>query len=266
MFERLREKIHTVRAISAGPLTALWNSTVLTCLPLQRRLEKAVPIHFPLLVHLFGRTVRVFVGPGSDYTVFCEVFLSKAYDIEVKVAPKVIIDLGGNVGFSAVYFATRFPEATIFTLEPEPRNFLRLQRNVRGFKNIRAFQLAVAGQRGSLILFSHPRRGMGTSIAARAGSQQISVPAVTLDQFMEEQGIDTVDVLKFDVEGAELDVFRASTSLDRITTLVGEVHEDLMPGTWSDFAGLFSRFRISDQQIAPSRRLVVAARLETGHA
>jgi hypothetical protein len=107
---------------------------------------------------------------------------------------------------------------------------------------------------------------MGTSIAAREGSHQIRVPAVTLDQFMEEQGIDTVDVLKFDVEGAELDVFRASTSLERISTLVGEVHEDLMPGTWSEFAALFSRFRISDQLIAPSRRLVVAARLGAGQA
>jgi hypothetical protein len=41
--------------------------------------------------------------------MFEQIFYTKEYDINVPFEPKIIIDLGANVGFASVYFANRFP-------------------------------------------------------------------------------------------------------------------------------------------------------------
>src|ERR1700741_4382586 len=58
----------------------------------------------------------------SDLEVFREIFLFNTYDFPVP-EPRTIVDAGANIGLSAVYFANRFKDATIFAVEPESSNF-----------------------------------------------------------------------------------------------------------------------------------------------
>src|SRR5436190_1281838 len=76
-----------------------------------------------------------FRGIVCDRTMFEQLFLAKDYDIEVPFEPKVIIDLGANVGFASILFATRFPNARIFSIEPDEQNFLSAQKNTAPYKN-----------------------------------------------------------------------------------------------------------------------------------
>ena len=48
----------------------------------------------------------------------------------------MIVDCGANIGLPALWFALRFHSARIFAVEPEPRNFDILCRNVRDYENI----------------------------------------------------------------------------------------------------------------------------------
>jgi len=54
-----------------------------------------------------------------------------------------IIDGGANVGYSALFFAELFPEATIVALEPDPKAFVRLCRNCQGHPKIKPVQAAL---------------------------------------------------------------------------------------------------------------------------
>src|SRR4051812_4839069 len=60
----------------------------------------------------------------GDRGIFEQLFLNKEYDIDVPFEPKAIIDLGAFAGFASILFASRFPHARVFALEPDEQNFL----------------------------------------------------------------------------------------------------------------------------------------------
>jgi FkbM family methyltransferase len=238
-----------------------FNLGMIAGLTLQRRLLPALEISFPFYVHRFGTTTRLSLGHGSDESVLSEVFLEEQYSVSHTDAVRVIVDLGGNVGFSAVYFAMRFPQARIFTLEPDPAAFRSLLKNTEAFPGIRSFPLAAAAENGTLTLHSSTGSTMSSSVYRRAQhAESHRVEAITLDEFLSLEGIDAVDILKIDIEGAEFDVLRSARSLDRVRFVIGEVHEDLMDATWEEFRGLLHGFELVDRPSAPRRRLIHGAR------
>jgi FkbM family methyltransferase len=240
------------------------NLGMIAGLTLQRRLLPALDISYPIYVHRFGKTTRLFMGHGSDESVLLEVFVEEQYRVS-RSDVRVVVDLGGNVGFSAIYFAMRFPQATIFTLEPDPTAFRRLLQNVASFPGIRPFPLAAAAENGSLTLYSNTGSTMSSSVHRRSQHlESRQVEAITLDEFVRQQRIDAVDILKIDIEGAEFDVLRSTLCLDRVRFVVGEVHEDLMSASWEEFQGLLCDFELVDSPTAPRRRLIRGARRTIG--
>ena len=79
----------------------------------------------------------------SDMTLIYEILLKPKYKSEYflpsKINPKVIFDIGGNIGITSIYLASLFPDAKIYTFEPLSENFEILQKNIKNYKNIRAF-------------------------------------------------------------------------------------------------------------------------------
>jgi len=125
-----------------------------------------------------------------------------------------VVDLGANEGdFSAAVLGLA-PEARVLAVEPGPGPRERLQARLGSNPNVEIRPVAVAGETGtatfrltahdhnSSLLRPRPeseeRIGGGWAVV-----QEIEVPTVTLDELVGEQ---SVDVLKLDVQGAELDV------------------------------------------------------------
>src|SRR3989344_5879030 len=75
-------------------------------------------------------THPLILRPGtSDVPLLYHIFVEGEYNIQPKTEPSFIIDAGANVGFTAVYFANRFPKARIIAIEPEESSFNLLKRN-----------------------------------------------------------------------------------------------------------------------------------------
>ncbi len=120
----------------------------------------------------------------------------------------VFLDIGANVGAYALFVAGfSGPGARILAVEPQPDVFERLIYNIaqNPFHTVKAVACAVADKAGELTLFIDPRnRGesslkiVGTNEGAR-----IRVPAVTLLDLVRGEGIERIDAIKLDVEGAE---------------------------------------------------------------
>ena len=89
-----------------------------------------------------GRNVNIKIRPFSgDLFVLYEVLLHRCYYLPDALLPpdvRVILDCGANVGITALYFAWRYPNARIFCIEPDDRNFELLKRNSAGEPRIRA--------------------------------------------------------------------------------------------------------------------------------
>ncbi|MFM8478594.1 MAG: FkbM family methyltransferase [Planctomycetaceae bacterium] len=147
-----------------------------------------------------------------------------------------IIDAGANVGFTTVWFANRFPKATIVAIEPDPENFRMLQTNIKGFgTRIMAVNAAVwHDDNRELRLSSNAFRD------GREWSRQFVPPdeqktsrdsepvrSITLDAVVRQFNIDRIGVLKLDIEGAETLVFKNCGIWVNITSvMIVELHKD----------------------------------------
>jgi FkbM family methyltransferase len=126
-------------------------------------------------------------------------------------AGMVVLDIGAHVGYYSLLAARLVgPSGKVFSFEPEIDNYQLLRQNIElnGYENIYTNQCAVSNKVGETTLFlanlDSGRHSIYNHSLPQKGSY--TVPTVTIDSFLEEQGWPKVDLVKIDVEGAEPDV------------------------------------------------------------
>lgn len=133
-----------------------------------------------------------------------------------------VIDGGANRGEFARHFAERVG-ATVVSYEADPAVAARLP-TIPGVTFVNA---AVTGTGGTVQI----RRSPGSCSSIRFHESQpessTQVPGVTLQQILETHGIDHVDLLKLDIEGAELDVLELTSpeTLSKCAQITCEFHD-----------------------------------------
>lgn len=163
----------------------------------------------------------------SDLYMFEEVFLDGEYDLKADLDPKLILDVGANVGFASVFFANRYPNAKIIAVEPDASNVSVLRKNVDPYPNVRVIEGAVWYESTTVSLDDH---GDKSGIQVRAGSGG-GVRAMTVDEILAMAGATKIDILKLDVEGAEKELFEHEPSwLANVGVLMIELHDRFKPG------------------------------------
>jgi len=163
---------------------------------------------------------------GGDLSSFFEVIGERAYDIPAEyldpATVRTIVDCGAHLGFSAIFFARKYPQARIVALEPNPTNFSLLCRNVAAFKRITPVQACVTGQSGT-VMISTAGAGDSHRIVETGG---LAVEGMTIAEICTRFGIETIDLLKMDIEGGEAEVF--ANGIDgNIRALVMELHRGI---------------------------------------
>jgi FkbM family methyltransferase len=212
-----------------------------------------------LVISIDSTEVRIALRSRYELLVFEEVFLHRDYDISYRThSPKVLVDIGANVGLAALFFADRFPTATIHAVEPDPCTYQRLCEDTAAFPNIKTHCIAIAPESGSVRLHRDGHRSASSSLLERDGmSGEVEVMCKSLRDFVADIG--TIDLVKFDIEGVEWEVFRAAdaVTISNLPELVGEIHFDLIPVDDKTFYGIFSDlgFSIIREKIAPQREL-----------
>jgi FkbM family methyltransferase len=129
----------------------------------------------------------------------------------------IAVDAGASYGAYTVT-AARILGASgrVLSFEPASEAYSILVENIEinGFTRVRAIRAALADRPGKAPLLLHPDSSRN-SLGKQEGSSGVSedVVVATLDQVFEQEGIDRVDFLKLDVEGAEELVLRGARSL-----------------------------------------------------
>ena len=135
-----------------------------------------------------------------------------------------IIDCGANVGLASIYFKDW--AKVIYALEPNSQNFSALVMNTKQFKNIKPFHTGLAARASIESLRSNDGNLIGESLFGN-GEITEQVKMYSLEDFMNENKINHVDLLKMDAEGAEYIVF-PSMSFERVAHkidyIIGEAH------------------------------------------
>jgi FkbM family methyltransferase len=168
-------------------------------------------------------TLRPFAG---DLFVLYEVLAFNAYHIASSWLPRdnvrVIVDCGANIGITSLFLAARYPRATILSVEPHPENFALLKTNVAELPRIWPIWACVTGTPQNAVRFTADQAAWGNRIAT--DGHGVLVPAITLDELCEQKGVEKIDLLKLDIEGAEEQVLQNGTFLARTEHIIAELH------------------------------------------
>ncbi|SMC35276.1 FkbM family methyltransferase [Moheibacter sediminis] len=158
----------------------------------------------------------------GDINIFYEIFWKKVYAIPPDFVqnPLTIIDLGGHVGFTSIYYSLQYPNAKIFSVEASRENFNILQSNVRQFENIIPINKAIYPIDGE-VLFDES----GFSYNTKISNVGKPIESVSVNTLMKTYGFDNIDLMKIDIEGAESELLKTNTEwLEKTDTIIIELH------------------------------------------
>lgn len=141
----------------------------------------------------------------------------------------VVLDLGANVGMTAMYFAA--VAKRVVAVEPDPGHIETLMENARvqGFGSIWGIQAAVAKESGYRELNLNPTNPTANSLVFSQGSHEgtLKVSAFSVMDLFRTAKIDEVDFAKVDIEGGELEI--AQDLVDApIRSIFMEYHDGLV--------------------------------------
>jgi FkbM family methyltransferase len=180
------------------------------------------PIHDPL-IHRLGRVVtRALLSPALRGLPAARALYTRLYLLGKKIAePReqrffraqvtpgmVVFDVGANVGFYTTLFARLVgPAGRVHAFEPDPLNFGILRRRTARNPNVEANPTAAGDHSGRITLFCNRSNRADNRVHPSLGdetAEAVEVPLITLDAYCAERGLDRIDAVKMDVQGAEV--------------------------------------------------------------
>lgn len=125
---------------------------------------------------------------------------------------KTVVDIGANSDPYGMFL----PETTkIFAFEPNPIAFKKLQLNLKSRPNFETFKLGMSDRVGKLILWDQ-KDNSGSAMSSiykqpleityKLKTKKRVVSVTTIDRFMKQKKLDSIDFLKIDTEGHEYKV------------------------------------------------------------
>jgi FkbM family methyltransferase len=147
-------------------------------------------------------TVSPTVYSHHDVWTVNEVFLRLDYALPPDA--RIVVDVGSNIGISALYFLTRSPDVRCYLYEPDPRNAERLHRNLRNYETRYELACEAVADTSGTVAFGREGTGRYGGIGLTY-AETLEVPCRhvndVLANVLAREG--HVDLLKIDTEGIE---------------------------------------------------------------
>jgi len=168
----------------------------------------------------------------SDINAFYQVLFNLEYDIKFEKKPEVIIDLGANIGLASIFFLNKFPDCKVIAVEPEPSNFEILKRNTGKYPNFFAYNKAIWNKPAKLQIRDSELGNWAFQVKEAKGEESNIIEAISLGQIIKESNLSQIDVLKIDIEGAEVELFSGNCDewLSITKYIIIETHDWLRNG------------------------------------
>jgi len=214
-------------------------------------LSRLLPyVRFPGINH--ARCIRVTDGVRilyrlnrGDIQSIREVWLDEAYRLPINVSPKIVVDLGANIGLTSLWLAKRYGCDKIIAIEPSVEN-ARIARQNLERNNVCAEVIdAAVGPTDGMVHFSEAR----DSNVGRIGFGDRKVQMLSMLSVLSRlPSPGYVDLVKMDIEGAEQELLTGDLSwLQKIKALIIEFHPTLV-----DYPGLVNRLREAGFEYIPA--------------
>ena len=180
----------------------------------------------PIYVWLKPMRRRFYFRGASDRGVLSHYFYPGYHINDAASSNKVhyIIDAGANIGDETLRFRFFHPDAKIFALEAEPRNFEILKLNTAGDPNIVTLNVGLWSESCKLEILPAINNESFQVRKSTPNSKNTKIDAISMVELMEQFDIPQIDILKLDIEGAEKTLFAGDLSgwIPRLKVLIFE--------------------------------------------
>lgn len=140
-----------------------------------------------------------------------------------------VVDVGAGVGTETLVYARNVgPSGCVVAIEAHPETFrcLRLACRLNGLDNVVPLDVAITDRRGEIVISDRPEHVTNSIVDSRDGG--FTVRARTLDEVAAELSLDRVDLLKVNIEGAELLALSGMANMIKVTrNIVVHCHDFL---------------------------------------
>lgn len=168
---------------------------------------------------------------GTTVRLIEEIFIENEYYFEAEKGRGRVLDLGGNIGLSVIYFKYLYPMMRVSVFEPDPAVLRVLKANIAsyGLKGVEVVEAAVSDRAGGAWLYMDGEGSGSPSMSLdmdRGGGARVRVRKVKLSDYMDDE----VRAIKMDAEGEELKIFRELQSkgkLRRVPVVMVEYHHHI---------------------------------------
>lgn len=211
--------------------------------------------------------------PGETLGLYEEIFEERTYlkhGISLRNGD-TLFDVGANIGLASLFFTKDVPGVRVYAFEPSPTTFAALKANMELHRvDAKLYNCAVAGAPGTADFTFYPNapgmsglyadetvdrdvqkafminRGFSPRDAAYVlektfEAEKLRCPVRTISEIVAEENVERIDLLKIDVEKAELDVLAGIIEADwpRVRQVVAEVHD--VEGRLDHLLGMFEQ-------------------------
>lgn len=177
----------------------------------------------------------------SDFAVFQQCLVTKQYrtlrDLVLQSVQKdqtkvrYIVDAGANIGCVTLYLARSFPEAQLISLEPDSGNYTSLEYNIKlnNLNSVTPLQKGLWGVDCTLAPSFDFRDAREWSFRFAPSRSNTGIPGISIPTLMRDFAMPGIDVLKIDIEGAEVILFDKDRTqidwLNRVRYVAIEIHD-----------------------------------------
>ena len=128
---------------------------------------------------------------------------------------KTVVDIGANIGQTALEFHEALPEAAIHSFEPVTASYRAGQQNTAMYPAITWHHLALGNTNGRIVFYSSgvSQTNKITNTAAPSSQQEgerNEVEVIRFDDFCAADRLEQIDLLKTDTEGHDLAVLEGA--------------------------------------------------------
>lgn len=119
-----------------------------------------------------------------------------------------VFDIGANVGYYTILASRKVGKnGKVFAFEPDPQNLKLLYKNLalNNCQNVQVIPRALTSKVGEGFLSQDLANPGESTLANKSGTKPVKVKTTTLDRFIKQNEIKKVDLVKIDIEGAEID-------------------------------------------------------------
>lgn len=159
----------------------------------------------------------------------------REYTLPPSFKPRVIVDIGANIGAASLWWLERFPDVRLVAFEPFPDNVRLLEKNLSPYPNatVAPYGLGAKNTRLPFVVREGGEHSGGSFARSidHVGGDTLMLNVLGIEAAMQRYELTSIDLLKIDAERAEYEILPAfpTNVLKGIRVIVGELHAPRPP-------------------------------------